>query len=646
MNISALRQESAKLSQIAAYELERITAELEFAQSLLELHGDQRADCQGLIERAGDLVSSAIKSGGGAALTAAVREAEGVLAPLGPVAKNYTVHCIGHAHIDMNWMWSWPETVAVVNDTFSTVLKLMDEFPTFHFSQSQASVYAIVERYNLAMLEQIRRRISEGRWEVTASHWVECDKNISSGESLCRHLLYTRRYLGRLFGLAPEDVPIDWSPDTFGHALTMPAILAHGGVKYLYLNRGGGSGPARPRAFWWRSTDGSRVLVRNDMMLGYNGSITPRVAGLLVDWVRETGVRDWMFVYGVGDHGGGPTRWDVLRAIDMNGWPIFPALRFSTARAAFEQLETQGQRLPTLDFELNFEFTGCYSSQSLIKRANRMAENRLLDAETAAAAWAGLKSPYPAADLEEGWRDTLFCQFHDILPGSGVHDTRTYAHGLFQKTTAMTGMVETLALRALAGEIDTRSSAAVAGEMEPPSSLASGQGGGVGFGAAEGLISAAEQTLGQGERPVAIFNLNAWDRREIVEATIWDNAPGGSAAKPLKERSFSVRGPDGQVVAAQVVGGGAYWGHDHATLAFPANGKGLGYALYTICEQALPTAQHSGVWQLGHRHHSVYDTYSERGCEGLENDLVRMGAGSHKQHDSIPARQAQRAGVD
>ena len=166
-------------------------------------------------------------------------DAESLLAPLGAAAKSYTIYCAGHAHIDMNWMWSWPETVGVTIDSFTTVLRLMEEFPQFIFGQSQASVYRIVEEHRPDMLERIAARVREGRWEVTASHWVEGDKNIASGESLCRHLLYTRRYMQELFGLTPEDVQIDWSPDTFGHAHTVPSYLARGGVRYYYHHRPG-----------------------------------------------------------------------------------------------------------------------------------------------------------------------------------------------------------------------------------------------------------------------------------------------------------------------------------------------------------------------------------------------------------------------
>jgi alpha-mannosidase len=159
----------------------------------------------------------------------------------------------------MNWMWPWPETVAVTNDTFTTVLKLMDEFPDFRFTQSQASVYALTKKYNPELFEQIRKRVAERRWEVAAVHWVEGDKNLASGEALAHHLLYTRQFVKEHFGLEPEDSAIDWEPDTFGHAETMPAIVARAGVRHYYMCRGGSF--EKPPVFQWEAPDGSRVLV-------------------------------------------------------------------------------------------------------------------------------------------------------------------------------------------------------------------------------------------------------------------------------------------------------------------------------------------------------------------------------------------------
>jgi alpha-mannosidase len=251
----------------------------------------------------------------------------------------------------------------------------MDEFDEFCFSQGQASVYQIMRRHNAELYERIRRRVAEGRWEVTAVHWVEGDKNLACGEALARHLLYTRAFMREQFGLAPEDVPIDWEPDTFGHAHTIPSILARAAVRRYYMCRGGES--PHPPVFWWQGPDGSRVLV-NQEITAYNDHIGPHAVKGLLRFCRQTRLKDWLFVYGVGDHGGGPTRRDILRGRDFNTWPVWPNFRFTTTRAFYEVLEAHGDRWPVIDGELNFEFTGCYTSQSAIKRANRLGENYCL----------------------------------------------------------------------------------------------------------------------------------------------------------------------------------------------------------------------------------------------------------------------------
>ena len=187
-------------------------------------------------------------------------------------------------------MWPWPETVAVTNDTFTTVLKLMDEFPDFRFTQSQASVYALTKKYNPELFEQIRKRVAERRWEVAAVHWVEGDKNLASGEALAHHLLYTRQFVKEHFGLEPEDSAIDWEPDTFGHAETMPAIVARAGVRHYYMCRGGSF--EKPPVFQWEAPDGSRVLV-NYETAWYLNRIGPHLAKTVIEFSKQTGLKDW-----------------------------------------------------------------------------------------------------------------------------------------------------------------------------------------------------------------------------------------------------------------------------------------------------------------------------------------------------------------
>ena len=592
---------------------ERILAELEFAEGLATLHPDKARRWAGLIDQAAAVVAKAAASGKADRLEKAVRDAEAVLAPVGKAAKRYTIHCVGHAHIDMNWMWSWPETVATTHDTFLTMLKLMDEFPDFRFTQSQASVYAIVRDHNPAMLEAIRRRVAEGRWEVAAVHWVEGDKNIAAGEALARHLLYTRRFMREVFGLKPEDVSIDWEPDTFGHAHTIPTIESRGGVRRYYMCRGGDF--EKPPVFWWQGPDGSRILV-NLETTWYNDFLGPQNAKAMLAFCAKTGLLDWMKVYGVGDHGGGPTRRDILRARDMDTWPVFPHFRFATTRDYYPILEKHGDRWPVLDRELNYEFTGCYTSQASIKHANRYGENYCLEAEAAAAiALRAVGRPYPARTLRDAWTNTLFGHFHDILPGSGVRATRDYQMGLFQKTAAATGIIKTESLRAIAAAVNTAfGPPAAPPPATTPENSSMALGGGPGRGTVIGGVTTAGHVT-EGPRAFLAFNPTAWPREEIVKATLWDVE---TAAPGPAKKTFVVRRPDGRTIAAQRVEDGEYWGHRFVDLAFPASAGGLGYAACVVEEGDAPPPA-AGVKATGdHRweHAGVQDNFT------LENECL------------------------
>ena len=642
------------------YEHERFKAQRQFAQWLLTRDSALRQHWEGPLADATARVTAAVATGDLTAIRKAVRDAESALDGLGATAKSYTVYCVGHAHMDMNWMWGWPETVSATIDSVTTVLRLLEEFPSLAFSQSQASIYRILEEHRPDLLAQVKRHVAAGRWEVTASHWVETDKNLVSGESLARHLLYTRAYMEWLFGLAPEDVPIDWAPDTFGHAHTVPDYLVRGGVRFVYLHRPGvDGGPEKPGLFRWTGAGGSQVIVHNDMYYGYNGAMGPHIANdVLISRVEENGLPFTLFVYGVGDHGGGPTRADIVRAMDMDGWPLFPRVRFSTARAYFERVEAEAGSadLPVLDQELNYEFTGCYTTQTLIKRGNRLGEQRLLSAELAASVASRLgPMAYPRTMLEQRWRDQLFSHFHDILPGSGVHDTRTYTHGLYQQIVASAGASETQALRMIAGLVDTRDAGGVSdgptsggsavGRATPAAGETSAagspvteprtMGAGAGRGSADGGLSHYTYARSDRSQAIVVFNHTQSERREIVEAELWDQ--GGAWGKRSDPRRFTVEAPDGTVVSAQFIDRGDYWGHEYRRIAFPVSVPGLGYARYIVRRDETdaasdgPVARHvrsrselaAPTMQLGLANVCRYAAY-ERSPEGLENEFLRM----------------------
>lgn len=547
--------------------VERLRAQIDFARQLAQVNPSKQAEWEDLILRAAQSFAQAVSEG--KPVAEAVKQAESVLSPIAPAAKEYTIHCVGHAHIDMNWMWNWAETVATTNDTFSTVDKLMREFPQFRFSQDQTSTYQMVKDYLPELWQKVQEHVRSGRWEVTASHWVECDKNMASGEILCRHLLYTKRFFQKEFGLPYDAVRLDYEPDTFGHAHTVPGILSRAGIRYYYFCRTGKG----PFLFWWQGRDGSRILAFDDHREWYLGPITPNIARHVVEFERQTGLKDMLFVYGVGDHGGGPTRRDLQLAHEMMEWPVFPRIKFSTYHEFFGIAEREAKNLPVIDSDLNFVFEGCYSSQSNIKYANRRSENTLVEAEICALLAKGISGmAYPAEQLQVAWRHAMFNQFHDILPGSGIHATYEYAQGLFQEIITHTSTIKTRSLRAIAAKVNTK--AVSPAEVSPTQNHGEGLGAGQGDIPADGVLS-RYGAGGVGSDPFVVFNPSPWTRSEVVTTRIWD--------RDIETPYVAVRDDKGNVFKAQVLGRGDYWQHRFIELAFPAHEvPPLGYRTFCV----------------------------------------------------------------
>lgn len=557
-----------KMEQIRSrrnsYWSDRIASEMMYAvnlSSVLEHKYDE------LLDRTADALLASIRRDS-VITDAAAKEAEERLLPLSADAKQYKIRCVAHAHIDMNWMWGFQETVSVTIDTFRTVLELMREYPEMTFAQSQASTYRIIEEYAPELLPEIRQRVAEGRWEVTASAWVEADKNMTGSESLARHILYSRQYLSKLLDIAPDSIRIDFEPDTFGHNISMPEVLADGGVKYLYHCRGYNG----HYLYTWRARSGKSVLVYREPKW-YNADIVPDMLCDVPLYCDTHGVDVMLKVYGVGDHGGGPTRRDVERIADMMRWPIQPTITFGTFDAFFSELEKFQPKLPVVEQELNYIFTGCYTSQSKIKAANRIAEARIYEAEALDAASASLGGADHKKQLDDAWERILFNHFHDILPGSGVEETREYALGIFQQAMAGVGATANLSMRHIAAAIDTT-------PIEVTEDHASNsEGAGVGFGVGESAqygFNAAERGLGR-KRIFHLFNTAQNDYDGVVTLTAWDwNYNTGRIV---------IAQPDGTRVPHKLLATGAgYWGHRYTNIAACVHVPALGYATYTLDE--------------------------------------------------------------
>ncbi|MDR2537502.1 MAG: hypothetical protein LBC46_04265, partial [Treponema sp.] len=503
----------------------------------------------------------------------ACAEAEQRLLPLKDAARQYTILCAAHAHIDMNWMWSWQETVAATLATFRTMLKMMDEYPDFRFSQSQASVYRIVEEYDPELMEDIKRRIREGRWEVSASAWVETDKNMPCTESLLRHIRLTKTYLESVWGVDPASLNIDFSPDTFGHSVNIPEIDNYGGVRYLYHCRGL---TERRVLYRWQAPSGAELLAHCEPYW-YNGGISADIAlGVPEFAALAGGLSTSLIVYGVGDHGGGPTRRDIERIIEMRDWPVFPQVRFGTFAEYFRATETVRDKVPVLNGEINFFATGCYTTQSRIKLGNRHSEVALLDAEGLDAMSALLTGKrYPARKFEAAWQKVLFTHFHDIITGSCVRDSREHAMSLYSEALAVSGAAREKAALAIAAAIDTSMI-----EAEDDAGTQS-EGAGAGYGL-EYFSGSPNPERGRGKtRVYHVFNPSAHTRRETLEFTVWDWT--------YDLRRAELRDHAGNALAFQFLDTELqrYWDHQYIRFLAQVEVPAFGYTTVVFREAAM-----------------------------------------------------------
>lgn len=579
----------------------RIYAELGYAAAVSAANGHRYDE---LVTRAADVLIDAAREDGNVVTMASALAAEQILAPMAEMAKSYKVHCISHAHIDMNWQWGFQETASVTVDTFRTVLDLMKEYPDLTFGQSQASTYQIIEEYAPEMLEEIKERIREGRWEVTASTWVETDKNMPNGESLARHILYTKRYLSKLLDIPAESLNLDFEPDTFGHNISVPEICAKGGVKYYYHCRGNHSDEFIYR---WRARSGAELLVWREPEW-YNYTIDPEMFRKVPQLCARYGIKSFLSVYGVGDHGGGPTRRDIDRLIAINSWPIMPTLVFSTYGAFYGELEQNREKFPVIEGELNFIFTGCYTTQTRIKMANRIAEDRMYESEMISAAANTLAggARYNAS-YGKAWEQIMFNHFHDILPGSGVIDTREYALGQFQRAMAAVQTNANQSLRALAEAIDTSSI-----PVEAVGDSIS-QGAAVGFATNQNShyqLPRAERGLGK-KRIFHLFNSTQYDFDGVTDVTVWDwNYDANRAVFADTE---------GNATAPRCFADErGYWGHRYKTFAVHVKVPAMGYATYTLDQKDAADY----VPLVAQRKHIHYDDYND-GDIVMENSKVR-----------------------
>lgn len=367
---------------------------------------------------------------------------------------------VGNAHIDPVWLWQWPEGLAEVRATFRSALDRLAEYPDFVFTAGSAAHYEWVERTDPAMFEEIRARVAEGRWELVGGWWVEPDCNLPGGESFVRQALLGQRYFRSRFD---RQASVGFNVDSFGHAATLPQLLRRAGLDHYVFMRPQPHELALPgEVFWWEAPDSSRVLAARlpheycGPRGALDGYLEAALAKLGDDW------REAMLFYGVGNHGGGPTRANIdsLRSMDgMDGRPRLvlssPGRFFAGVRGAIERGEVE---LPVWRGELQHHARGCYSAHSRVKRWDRTAERALLTAETLEATVALALEEEAAEDraparLEQAWRDVAFNQFHDVLAGTAIEPAYDDARDSYGEATAVAGRVTAAAFQRIARRI-------------------------------------------------------------------------------------------------------------------------------------------------------------------------------------------------
>ena len=445
------------------------------------------------------------------------------------------LHMIGNAHIDPVWLWQWPEGYGEVRATFRSALDRMDEYPDFVFTSDSVVFFEWIEESDPELFERIRERIAEGRWQVVGGWWLEPDCNIPDGESFVRHELYGQRYLHDRFGITATSGA---NLDSFGHNASIPQLLRGAGMDSYVFLRPGPHERELPTLFRWESPDGSSVLAyripheycapRDDL-----GDHLEQALAQLPDDRDEL-----MVFYGVGNHGGGPTRANLDSIARLNERGDGPRLAPSSVRRFFDAVAAD-DGLPVHRGELQHHAVGCYTSHSGIKRWNRRAQSLLRRAEK----WSVVADvlgaqPYPLAQLTEAWKLLLLNQFHDTLAGTAIAPAYEDARDQLGHASSLAALAFNRAVQSLAGRI--------------------------------------EIPYEEGVRPVVVFNPHPWRLRTDVELECtWLAAAG---ARLVDDR--------GEVVPAQATRPLTTMSSSRGRLVFPVDLPPLGYRVYGIRDGA------------------------------------------------------------
>ncbi len=355
-------------------------------------------------------------------------------------------YLIGNAHLDPVWQWRVSEGLSLIRSTFRSALDRMKGNENYKFTSACASYYYWIKKIDPNMFEEIKQRVNEGRWGVVGGMWVQPDCNIPSGESFCRHFLYSQRFFKENFGKITNT---GYNVDSFGHSAALPQLFKKSGIdNYVYMRPSKElENPDLPEEnlHKWVSPDGSAITAFRILEL-YNGDLSEKRVNLYLEKPQ-----DQMIFYGIGNHGGGPSKEHLKQAQE---WVKKDGFKYAVPSEYFENVSDT--KMPVVKEDLKHHSSGCYSANSRIKFENRRSECELISAETFdTLAGIIVDGSFHNKDFKEAWQRVMFNQFHDIIAGCSIKEAYFDAYNAYGYARQKAQELENLALQKIAGKIKT-----------------------------------------------------------------------------------------------------------------------------------------------------------------------------------------------
>ncbi len=363
---------------------------------------------------------------------------------------------IGHAHIDTAWLWPMAETKRKCIRTYSSTLRLMEDYPDYKFACSQAQQLMWIKTEQPGLYASIQKKVAEGQFIPVGATWVEPDTNIPNGESLVRQFLYGQQFFQQEFGKIST---VFWEPDVFGYSAALPQIMKLSGVNFFLTQKLSWNefNKHDRHSFIWEGLDGSAVLAHFPPVDTYNSLAD--VKDILVNvhnFKDHERANESYLLYGYGDGGGGPTSEMLEQLVRMKNVDGLPIVTQRSPEDFFERCDEDLKDPTTWVGELYFEnHRGTFTTQAALKQGNRRCEEMLHDLEFLASLAHMLRGvEYPAQTLKTLWQALLTNQFHDILPGSSIRIVNQEARTSFENIASQAEVLRNQAIHSLLSQAD------------------------------------------------------------------------------------------------------------------------------------------------------------------------------------------------